>query len=153
MHIHAWSEGLAGGRLYRVYVQLVPTFMFYVAKTGLKGAFMARLQFQHPGKSFGFVFVAESAGVVRSAGQKLREPVWETRLPVLYETMPRTALCLQISQAKSTASGELATAAWFCLNGVVNVLLSVSPLCGSSPPPPDTPMLYTPFSCHPTRSL
>lgn len=82
MHIHAWSEGLAGGRLYGVYVQLVPTFMFYVAKTGLKGAFRARLQFQYPGKSVGFVFVSESAGVVRPAGQKLREPVWEASCPL-----------------------------------------------------------------------
>lgn len=158
MHIHGRRvRVLAGGRLHRVYVQLVPAFMFYAAKTGLKGAFVARLQFQYPGKSGRFVFVAESDGVVGSPGQKLWEPVCccgaacvETWRPVLYETTPRTALCLQISQAKSTVSAELATGACFCLTGVVNVLL-----CGSSPPfsPPHTHLCCTHPSCHPTHSL
>lgn len=69
---------------------------------------------------------------VRSCGSQCAAaapPVWETRLPVLYETMPRTALCVQISQAIATVGGELATGAWFCLNGVANVLLPLRPLC------------------------
>lgn len=111
---------------------------------------MARLQFQYPGQpglSLWQNLTGSSDLRVRSSGSQ-----WWRRLRggPGFLSSPRRCLwdAFGISQAKSTASGELAPGAWFCLNGVANVLPPVGPLCGWRRPPalPHTPMLSTPFS-------